>query len=49
MSGMNRGYKRIDMIDYLDAMTCAKTATGAQIQAVADSVNYPWDNKPICP
>jgi len=49
LGGQNRGYKTVDFIDYLDAMTCENTATTAQIDAVTSSVGYPWDNQPICP
>jgi len=49
MGTTDRGYHTVDMIDYLDAMTCESTATGAQISAVASGVGYPWDSSPICP
>jgi hypothetical protein len=46
---LNRGYSTVDTIDYLDALKCEGKATDAQIQAVAESVSFPWDNKPLCP
>jgi hypothetical protein len=45
----NRGYSKVDMIDYLDAMTCAGTATAAQVENVSAGVGYPWDGNPTCP
>ncbi len=44
----NRGYFKVDFIDYLDAMKCEGLATGAQINAVAGPVKYPYDNKEVC-
>jgi hypothetical protein len=44
----NRGYVKVDLVDYLDAMKCEGLATGAQISAVAAPVKYPYDNKELC-
>jgi hypothetical protein len=44
----NRGYVKVDFIDYLDALTCEGLATTAQIDAVAAPVNYPYDNQAVC-
>ncbi|MEZ4440499.1 MAG: hypothetical protein R3B72_15485 [Polyangiaceae bacterium] len=45
----NRGYHTVDMVDYLDALSCSGNASSAQINAVADSVDYPWDGNANCP
>jgi len=45
----NRGYTKVDMLDYLDAMICGATATEGQVADVASSVSYPWDGNPTCP
>ena len=45
----NRGYQTVDMVDYLDAMQCGGYATPSQVSAVANGVNYPWDDSPNCP
>lgn len=45
----NRGYIKVDAVDYLDALTCEGFATNAQIDAVAGPVNYPYDNAAVCP
>lgn len=44
----NRGYFKVDMIDYLDAMKCEGLASDAQISAAAKPVHYPYDNKAVC-
>lgn len=43
VSGVGRGYPKIDMIDFLDAQKCAGVATGDQIQTVSTPAGYPWD------
>ena len=45
----NRGYPKVDMLDYLDAMTCEGTGSASDVEAVASDVNYPWDGNPTCP
>ena len=49
VGGMNRGYFRLDLVDYFDAMKCEGLASGANIGAASDSVGYPYDNAEICP
>ena len=44
----NRGYFKVDTVDYFDALKCGGLATGAQISAVTGPVNYPYDNKELC-
>lgn len=39
---VNRGYSRLDLIDYLDALSCENLATNSQIQAAVDEVGFPW-------
>ena len=45
----NRGYITVDMVDYLDALSCSGNASGGDIDEVASDVNYPWDGNATCP
>jgi len=45
----NRGYITVDMVDYLDALSCSGNASSSDIEGVASDVGYPWDSNPSCP
>lgn len=45
---VNRGYMTVDFVDYLDAMKCEGQATAAQISAVTQPAQYPYDNQELC-
>ena len=39
---LNRGYPKLDLIDFYDAVVCSKVATDAQVKTTSDAVTYPW-------
>ena len=39
---LNRGYKKLDLIDFLDAVECSNAGTDADVKAATDPVKYPW-------
>jgi hypothetical protein len=45
----NRGYVTVDMVDYLDALSCSGNVPGGDIDDVANGVGYPWDGNATCP
>ncbi len=45
----NRGYHKVDFVDYLDAAKCGGTASDAQISAVTEAVDYPYGGTATCP
>lgn len=47
--GQNRGYVKIDLIDFYDAVSCGQYAADDSIATVSDDVGYPWDSQPLCP
>ncbi len=49
LDGPNRGYSRVDFVDYLDALRCGNLATPAQVTAVTSDLKFPYDNQPKCP
>ncbi|MCC6648695.1 MAG: hypothetical protein IT374_24415 [Polyangiaceae bacterium] len=49
LDGPNRGYSRVDFVDYLDALRCGNLATAAQVTAVTSDLKFPYDNQPKCP
>ncbi|MBI5535569.1 MAG: hypothetical protein HY898_22755 [Deltaproteobacteria bacterium] len=48
---LNRGYSKVDLVDFLDAAVCSGAATDAQITAVCDTTGYPYKSadRPACP
>ena len=44
----DRGFAGTDLVDYLDALTCDKGATLAQIGAVTKAADFPYDSLPTC-
>ena len=48
---LNRGYAKLDLIDFYDAVVCSKAGTDAQVKGASDPVTYPWSayNTPVCP
>lgn len=49
INGPNRGYSRVDFVDYLDALRCGNFATAGQVTAVTSDLKFPYDNQPQCP
>jgi hypothetical protein len=49
VGGTNRGYSRIDLIDFYDAAICEQVANDDNIDSVSADVGYPWDQNPSCP
>ena len=49
LDGPNRGYSRVDFVDYLDALRCGNLATAAQVTAVTSDLKFPYDNQQQCP
>jgi hypothetical protein len=45
----NRGYHTVDMVDFLDALSCSGNASSGDIEDVASGVGYPWDGDVSCP
>lgn len=39
----NRGYKRVDLVDFLDAVSCSGAGTEANVTAVTGAVGFPYD------
>ncbi|MCS6902207.1 MAG: hypothetical protein NZX77_20885 [Polyangiaceae bacterium] len=44
---MNRGYKTVDFVDFLDALRCGG-APSAGVLSVTKNEGFPYDNKPTC-
>jgi hypothetical protein len=42
LNGPDRGYYKVDFVDFLDAMKCDSLADDNQLEAVAGAVDYPW-------
>jgi hypothetical protein len=40
---LNRGYSKVDTVDFLDAAFCSGSATDAQLKAVCDTAGFPYD------
>ncbi len=46
----NRGYERVDLIDFYDAARCEPdVASDQSITDVSANVGFPWDRNPTCP
>lgn len=45
---LNRGYSKVDLIDFFDAGRCSESISDAAISAVSDDVTFPWDSSPQC-
>jgi hypothetical protein len=45
----DRGYGRVDLLDFYDAAVCTQAATEPNVSTVAGDVGYPWDGAPRCP
>lgn len=48
-SGLNRGYKTVDLIDFADALLCAGRVSAQQMSSSMSKYRFPWDNQPLCP
>lgn len=48
VGNVNRGYSKVDMVDYLDALECEGLASGDNVLNVTEPVGYPYDHQPIC-
>ena len=47
---LNRGYAKVDVVDFFDGALCTGAATTAQIDAVTrDLVGFPYADAPVCP
>ena len=46
--GANRGYAKVDFVDYLDALKCESLTDASTIDAVTKPVGYPYDNQELC-
>jgi hypothetical protein len=44
----NRGYAKVDLIDFFDGGRCTEAFPDAAISAVSSAVTFPWDSKPQC-
>jgi hypothetical protein len=46
----NRGYKTVDLVDFLDATTCAKLLTPGEITSLTSAVDFPYTaaSNPTC-
>jgi hypothetical protein len=49
IGGQNRGYERVDLVDFYDATSCENVAPDQSVVSVSDDVGFPWDSSPICP
>lgn len=47
-TSLNRGYSRVDLVDFFDSARCSEAIPNTNISAVSDEVTYPWDGKPNC-
>jgi hypothetical protein len=48
---LNRGYSKVDLVDFFDAAFCSQSATDAQITNVSNTTGYPYKSaeRPACP
>jgi hypothetical protein len=48
---LNRGYSKVDLVDFFDAAICSGNATDAQVTAVVNTTGFPYktSEKPACP
>ena len=44
----NRGYFKVDLIDFFDGGRCSEALPNASITSVSNDVTFPWDNAPQC-
>ncbi|HEU4538995.1 MAG TPA: hypothetical protein VFS00_32970, partial [Polyangiaceae bacterium] len=49
VGGLNRGYERIDLVDFYDATSCEAVAPDQSVVSVSRDVGFPWDSAPLCP
>ncbi|HEU4412752.1 MAG TPA: hypothetical protein VFS43_46340 [Polyangiaceae bacterium] len=45
----NRGYFKVDLVDFYDAVTCGGGASDGNVGDVSADVGFPWDSDPTCP
>lgn len=48
-SGLNRGYKTVDLVDFADALLCGGRVSAQQMNTSMSKYGFPWDNQPLCP
>lgn len=48
---LNRGYPKVDLVDFFDALLCSGQATAEDVTAVVTAVGFPYQvaDKPPCP
>jgi hypothetical protein len=47
MLNQNRGYEKVDMVDYLDSLRC-EGVTEQQVNSVTGHFGFPYDNAMLC-
>ena len=45
---INRGYSRVDVVDFFDGGRCTDAIPEAAIKSVSDGVDFPWDSAQQC-
>ncbi|HQP34977.1 MAG TPA: hypothetical protein PLI95_07355, partial [Polyangiaceae bacterium] len=47
---LNRGYSKVDLVDFFDSALCTSQATDADVSAVVATTGFPYDpaTKPAC-
>ena len=45
---IQRGYVKVDLLDFFDAGRCSGAFSEGDIEAVTGVVGFPWDGKPRC-
>ncbi|HQP34412.1 MAG TPA: hypothetical protein PLI95_04525, partial [Polyangiaceae bacterium] len=48
MTQMNRGYEKVDFVDFLDSLRC-EGVQQAPMDAVLQHFEFPYDHAMICP